>query len=232
MSEADPDPGEPKHIDDQIRAAHDRLLAGDRVASEDLARLVLKPLVDRLKRRWPRWAHTDVLYNAAVDVFLDYLEAPERYDLERKRLLGWLELAAHRDLTNSYRSARQRWSIEQVPLSSIHDPKRPAAERPATELPAGVEPLGMARVGPDPGNAERLDALGLWRRIRQAFPDERERELVWACWVEGERSSDRLAQILGVYHLPVEQRRRRVKDARDVARRKLQRMGLIDDEPD
>jgi hypothetical protein len=72
----------------------------------------------------------------------------------------------------------------------------------------------------------------MWRRIRQVFPDERERELVWACWVEGERSSERLAEILGVDHLPVEKRRRRVKDARDVAKRKLRRMGLIDYEAD
>jgi hypothetical protein len=50
--------------------------------------------------------------------------------------------------------------------------------------------------------------------------------------VDGERSSEELATILGVDHLPVEQRRRRVKDARDVARRKLRRMGLIDDDLD
>jgi hypothetical protein len=99
-------------------------------------------------------------------------------------------------------------------------------------LPAGANPVGLARVGPDPANAARLDALGIWRRIRQAFPDQRQRELVWACWVEGERSSDRLAQILGVDHVPVKQRQRRVKNARDVARRKLQEMGLIDDEAD
>jgi hypothetical protein len=213
--------------DDPVRAAHERLIAGDRVASEELAVLLLMPLVERLEHRWRRWAHTDVLYNAAVDVFLAYVEAPERYDLKRKSLLRWLELAAHRDLTNSYRSTRQRWSIELAPISSVGDP-----ERPATKLPAGANPVGLARVGPDPANAERLDALGIWRRIRQAFPDERQRELVWVCWVEGERSSDRLAKVLGVDHLPVEQRQRRVKDARDVARRKLLKMGLIDDEAD
>jgi RNA polymerase sigma-70 factor (ECF subfamily) len=197
------------------------------VASEELAALLLMPLVDRLERRWRRWAHTDVLYDIAVDVFLAYVEAPERYDPKLGSLLRWLEVAAQRDLTNRYRSTRQRWAIELAPTSSVGDP-----ERPATELPPGANPVGLARVGPDPANAERLDALGMWRRIRQAFPDERERELVWVCWVEGERSSDRLAEVLGVDHLPVEQRRRRVKDARDVARRKLQRIGLIDDEAD
>jgi RNA polymerase sigma-70 factor (ECF subfamily) len=214
-------------VDDPVRTAHERLLAGDRVASEELAALLLRPLVERLERRWPRWAHTEVLYDAAVDVFLDYVAAPERFDLERKTLIGWLEFAAHRDLTNRYRSTRQRRAIELVPTSSIGDP-----ERSAIELPPRANPVGLARVSPDPANAERLDALGVWRRIRQLFPDERERELVWACWVEGERSSDRLAEILGVDHLPVEQRRRRVKDARDVAKRKLRRMGLIDNETD
>jgi RNA polymerase sigma-70 factor (ECF subfamily) len=214
-------------VDDPVQTAHKRLLGGDRVASEELATLLLRPLVERLEHRWPGWAHTEMLYDAAVDVFLDYVAAPERFDLERKTLLGWLELAAHRDLTNRYRSARQRRAIELVPTSSIGD-----AERPAIELPPGARPVGLARVSPDPADAERLDALDVWRRIRHVFPDERERELVWACWVEGERSSDRLAEILGVGHLPVEQRRRRVKDARDVAKRRLRRMGLIDDEGD
>ena len=213
--------------DDPVRAAHERLLAGDRVASEELAALLLRPLVERLEHRWPRWTHIEVLYDAAVDVFLDYVAAPERYDLELKTLLGWLEFAAHRDLTNRYRSTRQRRALELAPMSSIGDP-----ERSAIELPPRANPIGLARVSPDPANAERLDALGMWRRIRQVFPDERERELVWACWVEGERSSERLAEILGVDHLPVEKRRRRVKDARDVAKRKLRRMGLIDDEAD
>jgi hypothetical protein len=224
--QADPDPGE-SELADLVPAAHERLIAGDRVASEELAALLLMPLVERLERRWRRWAHTDVLYDTAVDVFLAYVEAPDRYDPELGSLLRWLEVAAQRDLTNRYRSTRQRWAIELAPTSSIGDP-----ERPATELPPGANPVGLARVGPDPANAERLDALGMWRRIRQAFPDERERELVWVCWVEGEHSSDRLAVVLGVDHLPVEQRRRRVKDARDVARRKLQRIGLIDDEAD
>jgi RNA polymerase sigma-70 factor (ECF subfamily) len=180
-----------------------------------------------LKRRWPRWKHTDVLYDAAVDVVLDYIEAPERYYPSSGSLLRWLEVAAHRDLINTYRSARQRRAIELLPLSAVADP-----ERPPDDVLAGVTPIGQARLAPAPDNAERLDGLGVWRRIRQACPDERERELIWACWVDGERSSEELARILGVDYLPVEQRRRRVKDARDVARRKLRRMGLIDDDLD
>jgi RNA polymerase sigma-70 factor, ECF subfamily len=214
-------------LHDLVQAAHDRLVAGDRVASEELASLLLDPLVARLRRRWPRWNHTDVLYDAAVDVVLDYLQAPERYEPGRGPLLRWLEVAAHRDLTNAYRSARQRQAIELVPLSAVGDPKRPSHE-----IPHGATPIRQAQLAPDPANAARLDGLDGWRRVRQACPDKRERELIWACWVEGERSTDELAGILGVDHLPVEQRRRRVKDARDVARRKLLRMGLIDDDLD
>ncbi len=102
---------------DPVQAAHNRLVAGDRVASEELAGLLLDPLVARLRRRWPRWKHTDVLYDAAVDVVLDYLQAPERYDPGGGPLLRWLEIAAHRYLTNAYRSARQRRAIELAPLS-------------------------------------------------------------------------------------------------------------------
>lgn len=221
---ADPAGEELAAIEERIHALHCRVVAGDRVATEELARLVLGPVLSRLERRWPRWANTDVLYDATVDAFLDYADAPERYDPDRSSLIGWLELAAHRDVTNVYRSAKQRTAHDTPALSTIHDP-----ELTGTELPAGAAPVGLARVSPDPDDADRLDHLDIWRRIREVCPDERERELIWACWVEHERSSDRLAHILGVDHLPVERRRRKVKDARDVARRKLRRIGLIDD---
>lgn len=221
---ADPAGEELAIIEERIHALHDRVVAGDRVASEELARLVLRPVLSRLERRWPRWAHTDVLYDATVDVFLEYVDAPERYHPDWGSLIGWLELAAHRDVTNVYQSAKQRTAHDTPALSTIHDP-----ERTGTELPRGSSAFGLARVAADPDDAGRLDHLDIWRRIREVCPDQRERELIWACWVEHERSSDRLAQILGVDHLPVDRRRRKVKDARDVARRKLRRIGLIDD---
>jgi RNA polymerase sigma-70 factor, ECF subfamily len=209
-------------VPDPVRAAHERLIAGDRTASEDLARLLLEPLVNRLRGRWRRWQHTDRLYDAAVDVFLDYVEAPERYDPGGGPLLRWLEVAAQGDLTNAYRSRRQKQEIELTPLSATGRP-----DRPPQELPPNVIPIGAARLAPDPADARRLDLLDIWSRIRLAFPEPTEREFVWACFVEGERSSERLAKILGVDHLRVEVQRRRVKNARDVAHRKLRR--LIDD---
>lgn len=212
---------------DPVQAAHSRLVAGDRVASEELASLLIDPLVGRLERRWPRWKHADVLYDTAVDALLDYVQTPERYDPSRGPVLRYLELAAHRDLINHYRSARRRQEIELAPFSAVGDP-----EHQPHEIPVGGTPIGQARLSPDPANAVRLDALDVWSRIRQACPDKRERELIWACWVDGESSSEELAKILGVDDLPVEQRRRRVKNARDVARRKLQRIGLINDDLD
>lgn len=212
-------------FENAVRVAHDRLVGGDRVASEELAQLLLGPLVARLVRRWPRWRHTDVLHDVAVEVLLNYLDAPERYEPGRGSLLSWLDFAAHRDLTNLYRSGKRRSLINTPPLSALGNPERPAI----AELPARVTPLGLSRIAPDPDDVERLDLRKMWGRIRQACPDEKERELIWACFVEGERSSERIARILGVEHLPVADRRRRVKDARDVARRKLRRMELGDD---
>jgi hypothetical protein len=219
-------PADEKHaiVEQRINALHSRLLAGDRVASEELAQLTLGPVVTRLERRWSQWAHTDALYDAVVDAFLDYIDAPERYDQSQGSLMGWLELAAHRDVTNIYRSGKQRAIHDTLPLSALG-----VESAPSGELPSPVSVLGLAHIGPDPDNADRLDNLHIWSRIREACPDERERELIWACWVEYESSSERLAQIIGADHLPLDRRRRKVKNARDIARRKLQRMGLIDD---
>lgn len=223
MGPPDPTSGSPAETDRAVLLElHGRLVAGDRVASEQLADKVLGPIVKRLERRWPNWVHTDVLYDAAVDAFLDYLDAPERFDASKGSLLGWLELAAHRDVVNSYRSEKQRSANDTPPLSAL------VAPDVSVELPiAGATPVGMSWVGPDPDDAARLDRGDIWRRIRDGFPEEQQREFIWACFVEQERSSDRLAQILGYDQLPVDQRRRKVKNTRDVAQRKLRRMGLI-----
>lgn len=201
-----------------LRELHGRLIAGDRVASDELAKKVLGPLVKRLERRWRRWSHTDRLYDAAVDAFLEYVDAPERFDPSRASLLGWLEMVAHWDVVNTYRSEKQRSALDTPPLSALG---------PLDAAVPGAAPIGMSRIGPDPDDADRLDRAGMWHRIREGFPEEHQREFVWACFVEKERSSDRLALILGCDRLPVEQRRRKVKNARDVALRKLRRMGLI-----
>lgn len=70
--------------DQRVRASlpvhqfHPRRRLG--VSSRATRRMLLDPLVARLKRRWPRWKQTDVLYDPAVDVVLGYLQVPERYD--------------------------------------------------------------------------------------------------------------------------------------------------------
>jgi RNA polymerase sigma-70 factor (ECF subfamily) len=211
-------------VEQRIYALHSRLLAGDRVASEELGELLLGPVLARLERRWQQWAYTDVLYDAVVDVFLDYIDAPERYDSSQGSLMGWLELAAHRDVTNIYRSRKQRLLHDTPPLSALG-----VESVSSGELPGRLSVVGMARIGPDPDNVDRLDNLHVWSRIREACPDERERELIWAVWVEHETSWERLALIIGAGHLPLDRRRRKVKNKRDIARRKLLRMGLIDD---
>jgi hypothetical protein len=131
-------------------------------------------------------------------------------------------MVAHWDVVNTYRSEKQRSALDTPPLSALGP-----LDAPRDAAVPGAAPIGMSRIGPDPDDADRLDRAGMWHRIREGFPEEHQREFVWACFVEKERSSDRLALILGCDRLPVEQRRRKVKNARDVALRKLRRMGLI-----
>jgi hypothetical protein len=69
---------------ERVRALHERLLAGDRMATADLYRLLLGSLVARLRYRWPRLAHTDATHDEAMKVLNDYLAAPKRYDAARK----------------------------------------------------------------------------------------------------------------------------------------------------
>lgn len=208
-------------FDQTVRERHGRLLAGDRVASEELFKPVVGKVVKRLERRWRRWRHTDVLYDAAVNAFLDYVDAPERFDPQQSSLVGWLQLAAHRDVVNVYRSGKQRFMYDVAPLSALK-----ARDDSPGSPPARATPIGLSQIAPQPDDAERLDRQAMWGRIMDAFPDKRQREFVWAAFVEQERSSQRLAEILGINHLPPPERRKKVKNARDIARRKLSKIGV------
>lgn len=189
------------------RELHARLVDGDRVASEELAREVLPEVVGRLGRQWQAFAGTEAVHDAAVEVFVAYLRDPNRYDPSRSNLVSWLYMQAHGDLTNDYRS-----------------PKRSFHQRRVAPLRENVESEDFARnlhlvesdIYPSDLDRDALDdALG-------ALDDDRDRRLL-ALVLDGDTSTEAAADALGIGHLPLEEQRSEVKRNKDRIKARIKR---------
>lgn len=192
---------------DRVRGLHARLVAGDRVASGELAELLLPELADRLNRQWPTLAGTDLVHDAVVEVFVVYLRHPERYDPSRSSLVSWLQMQAHGDLTNDYRS----------PKRSFHQ-RRVALMRDGVEGEDFARNLRLVRSDDYPSDVER-DALD---EALGALDDDRDRRLL-ALLLDGDTSTAAAATILGISHLPDEEQQAEVKRNKDRIKAKVKR---------
>jgi len=164
-------------LQEQALGIHQRLLAGEPTASLDATELLLGPLTARLRARWPN-LDRDACHDAATDVFVQYLQAPGRYDPTRSSLLGWLTMQAHRDLINDHASNQKnferRWTVE----SAL--PTRRGTDEP-TRLDDYLPPTEpVPSLGPSP----------VLKAIRDALPEEKDRRLVWLVGDDGSRSTD------------------------------------------
>lgn len=201
-------------LQQQALSVHRRLLSGDPTAPADAAELLLDPLVARLNGRWPGLAHTDACHDAAVEVLVMYLVDPNRYDPNRASLVGWLVMQAHGDLKNDHASKLRRferdWLVE-------------------SELPPDPNTDAPPMVGDQVASHDTVLAVetsAVFAAVRAAFPDERDRQLIWLTCIEGSRSTDEAARVLGLENLPSAERTAQVKRAKDRVMRRLRRLGL------
>lgn len=194
---------------------HQRLLRGDPTASADAAELLLDPVVARLQRKWPGIAHTDACYDAAVDVLIVYLNDPTRYQPTRSSLAGWLVMQAHCDLLNDQASRPKQF--ERLWLVESALPVNPSSG----EMPTVGDQVPSLDALPE------VDGSLVLAAVREAFPDERDRQLIWLMCIEGSRSTEEAARVLGLSGLPTEQRAE-VKRHKDRIMRRLRRLGLDD----
>src|SRR5713101_3318148 len=80
---------------------HEGLLAGDPTAPAGVADALFAPLVERLRKAYPR-VDPDLVTSAAIDAWQSYVKAPEKFDPSKgKSLLGYLKMAAEGDLLNA-----------------------------------------------------------------------------------------------------------------------------------
>jgi RNA polymerase sigma-70 factor (ECF subfamily) len=191
---------------------HERLLAGDRVASAELVDAVYEPLVERLQRAFPKVRDPALIRDAVTDALMAYIEIPGSYEPSRRDLLGYLEMAARGDLLNALARTRRRDQRE-IPVANV-------------ELQAldGNSSLNMSAGHHESKTADTEGVVNLQAAVDTLFPEARDRELA-ALVVAGERSTRRFAEVLSLTHLAPDEQRRVVKQHKDRIKKRLRRSG-------
>jgi RNA polymerase sigma-70 factor (ECF subfamily) len=191
----------------QLLGLHHRLCNGDRTASEELAELMLEPLVDALARRFPR-TDGQTVWDGVVDALLDYCARPHQFDEGRGVPLGrFLLMASRRNVTNLLRGEARRRAREET----AHGNASAAVE---VDSPAG-------------NILQQEESRELQRQqegMMEQLSDQRDRQIL-ALRLHGERRTEAFAEILGIAHLPIEAQRREVKRAKDRIDKILRRHG-------
>jgi len=179
---------------------HERVLQEDPVAPAEVFRDFMEPVL-RILMEEDR-CNADDAHDSAIDALFAYLRAPERYDRRRARLSTYLIHAARRRAMDRRRSSEARTRREREFAVTVDLRSR----NPKDVMDAAVE-AGQA--------AELLETVKL---------SERERQFLGLI-LQGESSTERLAEVLGKASLPEDERRREVKRHRDRLMKQLERLG-------
>lgn len=191
----------------QLLALHRRLCNGDRTASEEIASLLLSPLVQNVSRKFPRMdEHT--IWDGVTDAILDYCARPDQFDTARAVPLDrFLYTAAWRNTANSLRG----------------ETRRKAREEKAGDAYAEF----AVELDPAAGNLlqeENVRRQQQQRELMSILQDLKDRQIM-ALRLQGERRTEAFAKILEISHLPMDAQRREVKRAKDRIDKILRRKG-------
>jgi RNA polymerase sigma-70 factor (ECF subfamily) len=181
---------------------HQMALRKDRFALLELLKAFMDPIVGFLMSdmKCARQTAEDVV----VDVLCDYVEEPSRYDPHKGRLISYLTRAAKHHLWDQHRSETARVRRNQEFGQLVELWKR----SPKEEMENSVE-------------ANRLVERLIQRGVLKDEKDVAALRLILC----GERSTEKLAEVLGLSALPLERMRREVKRHRDRLMKILERFG-------
>lgn len=194
---------------DALLALHARLLSGDRVASEALARCLLPHLIADVGRAFPR-ADEQLVADGVTDALLDYAERPAQVDTGRGVPLDrFLAVASRRNVDNLLRGERRRKARER----EVGSRKREAdvAQDPAA---------GNTR-------QEDLEAIAARRAAMDAaLASSTDREVLGLI-LDGVKDTAKFARVMRLSHLPPPEQRKAVRRHKDRITRFLRRKGLM-----
>jgi RNA polymerase sigma-70 factor (ECF subfamily) len=181
-------------------ALHERVLQEDPVVSAEVFRAFMDPLI-RILMDEDR-CNADDAHDSAIDALFAYFRAPERYDRRRAKLSTYLIQAAKRRAADRRRSNEARARRERKYADDAERDTRNPKEVLDTQVEAGLAVELLATVRLDARDVEFLRLI-----------------------IQGESSTERLAEVLGMGSLPDLERRREVKRHRDRLMQLLRRVG-------
>ena len=187
-------------LDDIGRVLHERLLAGDELATSEIAELFILPLVNALNRGFRGLPDPHLVTTAVNDALLGYFSRPDRFDPDRLGLFSYLRMAAQGDLQNSLRRSKL---VELTAPDSEH-----ALE--GLKDPADLEASMVKRDSP------------LLREVNELLTDPMDRRFL-GLMMEGVRETSEYAQLLGISDRPVSEQTALVKRHKDRLKKTLQR---------
>jgi RNA polymerase sigma-70 factor (ECF subfamily) len=179
---------------------HERLLQGGPVASQEVFEVFMDPILRALTRF--SGCTREEAWDPAIDAVMSYLQDPSRYDPSRASLLTYLTRAARNRLIDGQRSMG-------------------ATKRREQEFAIVFELLARS---PYVAMEISMEARDVVRRLEHSGLGEAERALLGLI-LQGERSTRRMAEALGLGHLPELELRREVKRRRDRLMKWLERFG-------
>jgi hypothetical protein len=186
---------------DQVgRLLHERLIAGDELATAEIAELFMRPLVGKLTSLFPTVRDHHLISTAVEDAMLSYFARPAQFDPSKLNLFKYLRMAARSDLLNSLRRPRI------VELTA----------------PASEHVLENIRDPADLDDAMMLDDSPLLREVNGLLTSPVDREF-FALMADGERKTAEYARVLGISDRPAGEQATVVKRHKDRLKKSLQR---------
>jgi RNA polymerase sigma-70 factor, ECF subfamily len=187
---------------------HERALQRDPLVMVDLVQTLLTKICGFVRNDLK--CDEEMAYDAAIDVLYAYVGEPERYDPRKARLVTYLTQAAKYRVQDRLRAGASRAQREHH-HAAIVELFKPA---PKEALENGLEA-----------------SLALKRLIDEEYLDDKDVEFLRSILM-GERSTEELARLLGLEHLPQVEKRRKVKQYQDRLKKRLERFGKEDpDDP-
>ena len=198
-----------KTEDDVLNSFHARLLADDPTASADLCEYFLPILVGQLASKIPTLdAHQ--IQEAVVDVLLNYIEQPTRYDPTRGSLSSYLTMSARGDVLNALQREERR-NKRLLPLETGDED----VEVERWQRNIGVKMLEDLVLDA----AASAQVKELLQAVSRSDADQQVLQLM----LDGERDTAVFAEVLGLQDLEVAEQRRQVKQLKDRLIKRLQR---------
>lgn len=199
---------------EEIERVYRRLLTGEPDAPSDLIALLLEPLIAALCRAYPTFPDPDLVSDVVTDSLLTFVQEPQRYQVAKRNLWGYLRMDTQGDLLNLWKSLQRR-SAQEIALDV------------ALRLPDGnsdVEEAVVRRLTPV-ALPDGTDAATVIAQLRADIADDRDWHVV-LLMVEGERATATFAAALGITDRSTAEQRKLVKQAKDRLRLRLKRQGV------